>query len=63
MSKIQNGAQVGYQYRAAMQGSPLVRGTGTVIGETIVGVQNAYIIKPADGSDCIHVRCSGVWVA
>lgn len=62
MSKqIETGAQVEYQYRVSMPGAPLVRGSGVVIGETIVGVQNAYIIKPADGSDCVHVRCSGVW--
>lgn len=62
MTKIQTGSQVSFQYRApACWGGNLIRGEGVVIGETIVGVSSAYVIKPADGSDCVHVRCAGVW--
>lgn len=61
--QIENGAQVRFQYRAWTQGAPMVRGSGVVIGETVIGTLPGYIIKPADGSDCVHVRRSGVWAA
>lgn len=60
--KHQAGAAVRFQYRQPhCLGGQLVRGTGTVIAETIVGVSDAYVIKPADGSDCVHVRAATVW--
>jgi uncharacterized oligopeptide transporter (OPT) family protein len=62
--KIEQGGQVTFQYRRpACLGGEMVSGAGVVVGETIVGVSDAYIIKPSDGSDCVHVRASGVWSA
>lgn len=62
--KVQAGQQVSFQYRKpACMGGELVNGKGVVIAETIVGSDDAYIIKPADGTDCIHVRAGRVWVA
>jgi hypothetical protein len=60
--QIEVGALVDFQYRAWMQGAPLVRGSGTVIAETVIGTRPGFVIKPADGTDCVHVCCSGVWV-
>lgn len=55
------GSQVAFQYTLdRLIGGRTVRGTGVVVGESIVGTSNAYVIKPDDGSDCVHVRCTGV---
>lgn len=59
--QIETGAQVKFQYRAWMLGATLVRGTGVVIGETVIGTRPGYVIKPVDGSDCVHVCRAGVW--
>lgn len=54
---MQNGTQVTYTYRKHhLLGGELVSGSGTITGETIVGTERAYIIKPADGSPSVHVR-------
>lgn len=59
--QIETGAQVSFQYRKpACMGGEMVSGAGVVIGETIVGTDPAYIIKPTQG-DCVHVRCQRVW--
>lgn len=56
-----NGTQVTYTYRKHyLLGGEIVIGTGTIAGETIVGTEPAYIIKPADGSPSVHVRKQGV---
>jgi hypothetical protein len=61
---MNNGTQVTYSYRTHyLLGGELVSGTGTVIGRTVVGTDDAYIVKPADGSDCVHVRVQGVRAA
>lgn len=58
---IANGTQVSYQYRTHhLLGGYPVEGVGQVIDRTIVGTQDAYVIKPTDGSPCVHVRCAGV---
>lgn len=55
------GTKVSFQYRTHhLLGGELISGVGTVTGETIVGTQNAYAIKPNDGGDTVHVRCAGV---
>lgn len=60
MSKITNGTNVSYQYRQHhLLGGMLIHGEGTVISETVVGTENAYIIKPTSG-DVVHVRFAGV---
>jgi hypothetical protein len=59
--QIETGAQVTFQYRKpACMGGEMVRGAGVVIGQTIVGSDDAYIIKPTQG-DCVHVRAARVW--
>lgn len=59
-----NGTQVTYTYRKHyLLGGEVVSGTGTITGETIVGSEPAYIIKPADGSASVHVRKQGVHAA
>lgn len=64
MRAIENGTKVNFQYRLdPLIGGRQVTGTGVVVDETIVGTSNAYVIKPDDGSDCVHVRCTGVWRA
>lgn len=61
---MSNGQQVTYSYRKHyLLGGELVSGTGTITGETIVGTEPAYIIKPADGSPSVHVRKQGVQAA
>lgn len=56
-----NGAKVTYTYRKHyLLGGELVNGSGVIAGETIVGSEPAYIIKPADGSPSVHVRKQGV---
>jgi len=57
---IAAGTRVSFQYRTHhLLGGELISGFGTITGETIVGTQNAYVIKPDDG-DTVHVRCAGV---
>lgn len=57
---MKNGTKVSYQYRKhPILGGELVEGTGTVIGRTVVGTQDAYVIKP-DSGDVVHVRVQGV---
>lgn len=59
-----NGTQVTYTYRKHyLLGGEVVSGTGTITGETIVGSEPAYIIKPADGTPSVHVRKQGVQAA
>ena len=61
---MNNGTQVTYTYRRHyLLGGEVVSGNGTIIGETIVGTDRAYIIKPADGSPSVHVRKQGVCAA
>jgi hypothetical protein len=61
---MNNGQQVTYTYRQHhLLGGAVISGTGTVTGETIVGNDRAYIIKPADGSPSVHVRTQGVQAA
>jgi hypothetical protein len=61
---MSNGTQVTYTYRQHyLLGGAVISGTGTVTGETIVGSDRAYIIKPADGSPSVHVRKQGVQAA
>lgn len=58
---MSNGTQVTYTYRQHyLLGGATISGSGTVIGRTIVGADDAYIIKPSNGSDVVHVRCAGV---
>lgn len=57
------GSQVSFQYRQhPILGGSLISGTGTVIDWTMVGTDRAYIIKPVDGGDVVHVRFAGVSV-
>ena len=59
-----NGTQVTYTYRKHyLLGGDVVSGTGTITGETVVGTEPAYIIKPADGTPSVHVRKQGVRAA
>jgi hypothetical protein len=59
-----NGTQVTYTYRKHhLLGGEVVSGNGVITGETIVGSDAAYIIKPADGSPSVHVRKQGVQAA
>ena len=61
---MSNGTQVFYTYRKHfLLGGEVVSGKGPIIGRTVVGSDAAYIIKPADGSDCVHVRVQGVSAA
>lgn len=61
MNRIVPQTAVSYQYRQHhLLGGAQVSGTGRVIAETIVGTDSAYVIKPDDGSDCVHVRVQGV---
>ncbi len=56
-----SGSKVSYQYRQHhLLGGALISGTGTVIDRTIVGTDDAYAIKPEDGSEVVHVRATGV---
>lgn len=60
---MSNGTQVSYQYRQHhLLGGALISGFGVVIGRTVVGTEDAYIIKPTAG-DVVHVRCAGVRAA
>jgi hypothetical protein len=55
------GQQVSYSYRKhRLLGGAIVVGSGVIVGETVVGADPAYIIKPADGSPVVHVRKQGV---
>ena len=61
---MSNGQQVTYTYRKHyLLGGEVVSGRGVITGETIVGSEPAYIIKPSDGSPCVHVRKQGVRAA
>ena len=61
---ISNGTQVTYQYRQHyLLGGATITGAGTIVDRTIVGTSDAYVIKPTDGGDCVHVRASGVRAA
>ncbi len=61
---MSNGQQVTYTYRKHyLLGGEVVSGKGTITGETIVGTEPAYVIKPADGSPSVHVRKQGVHAA
>lgn len=61
---MSNGQQVTYTYRKHyLLGGEFVSGRGVITGETIVGNDRAYIIKPADGSPSVHVRKQGVQAA
>lgn len=61
MNRIESNTAVSYSYRQHyLLGGARISGKGVVIGQTIVGSEDAYIIKPQDGSDCIHVRAAGV---
>jgi len=63
MSKITTGTKVSYQYRQhQLLGGALIQGYGVIIGETIVGTDRAYVIKPTAG-DVVHVRFAGVRAA
>lgn len=58
------GTQVSYQYRQhQILGGALISGTGTVLDWTMVGTDRAYVIKPNDGGDVVHVRFAGVRAA
>lgn len=58
---MNNGTQVAYTYRKHyLLGGEVVSGIGSIIGRTVVGSDDAYIIKPADGTECVHVRAQGV---
>lgn len=55
------GTQVTFSYRKHyLLGGELVTGTGRITGETVVGAEPAFIIKPDDGGDSVHVRQQGV---
>ena len=56
-----NVTQVTYTYRKHhLLGGEVVEGVGTIVGETLVGSEPAYIIKPTDGTPVVHVRKQGV---
>ena len=58
---IANGTHVSYSYRQhALLGGALVENVGTVIDWTMVGADRAYVIKPLDGGNVVHVRFAGV---
>jgi hypothetical protein len=60
---IATGTRVSYQYRThPLLGGELVIGVGTVTGRTVVGVEDAYTVKP-DSGDTVHVRFAGVRAA
>jgi len=60
---IADNTRVSFQYRQhPLLGGALVTGTGVVIGRTVVGVEDAYSIKP-DNGDTVHVRFAGVRAA
>ena len=59
-ARIIEGSFVKFQYRQHhLLGGKQISGQGTVIGKTIVGSDDAWIIKPTNG-DVVHVRCAGV---
>lgn len=63
MQKLTAGTRVNFQYRQHhLLGGQMVSGTGVVTDWTIVGSQEAYVIKP-DSGDTVHVRFSGVSAA
>jgi hypothetical protein len=61
--KFPNGSVVEYNYRKhPLLGGEIVSNVGTVIGETVVGSDSAYIIRPLDCSAAVHVREGGVYL-
>ena len=46
--------------RSPLVGGGDVHGTGVIVGHTLVGTNDAYVIKPDNGGECIHVLYSGV---
>ncbi len=55
------GSPVEYSYRKHyLLGGDTVFGTGRIISQTVIGNNDGYVIKPDDGSECVHVRESGV---
>lgn len=63
-NEMNAGTYVSYSYRKhQILGGEVVSGCGHIVGETIVGHEPAYIIKPADGSASVHVRKQGVTAA
>lgn len=62
MEKIAIGSRVEFSYRQHhLLGGAQISGLGVVISETIVGNENAYAIKPDNGT-VVHVRFAGVRV-
>lgn len=61
MRIIPDGAEVLYTYRTHyLLGGQVKSGSGSIVCRTIVGTEDAYTIKPADGSPCVDVRAQGV---
>lgn len=61
---ISNGTRVSFQYRThQLLGGELVSGYGVVIGQTVVGSDDAYVVQPVGGEAVIHVRFAGVQTA
>lgn len=57
------GTRVSFQYRThPILGGELVSGHGVVMNYTVVGVEDAYVVKP-DSGDTVHVRFAGVRAA
>lgn len=55
------GSLVEYSYRRHyLLGGEVLSGTGRIVGETVIGNDAGYVIKPDDSSDCVHIRESGV---
>lgn len=55
------GTKVAYTYRQHyLLGGAIISGSGVIVAETVVGTDLGYVIRPADGSDCVHVRAAGV---
>lgn len=55
------GTKVTYTYRQHhLLGGAIISGSGVIVSETVVGTDLGYVIRPSDGSDCVHVRAAGV---
>jgi hypothetical protein len=60
---IAAGTRVSYQYRQhPLLGGATVSGFGVVTDRTVVGVEDAYVVKPDNGGT-VHVRFAGVRAA